>query len=82
MENKKSCELDKDLKNLYKKWLSVYKKLKTSNLTERIHGELNRSSAILRDLLNSEFNKIHVNNEDLHSDLKEYLSRISPEQRK
>ena len=81
-ENKKVAELDKDLKNLYKKWLSVYKKLKTSNLTERIHGELNRSSVILRDLLNSEFNKIHVNNADLHSDLKEFLSRISPEQEK
>ena len=81
-ENKKVAELDKDLKNLYKKWQSIYKKLKTSNLTERIHGELNRSSAILRDLLNSEFSKIHVNNGDLHSELKEYLSRISPEQEK
>ena len=81
-ENKKVAELDKDLKNLYKKWQSIYKKLKTSNLTERIHGELNRSSAILRDLLNSEFSKIHVNNADLQSELKEYLSRISPEQEK
>ena len=81
-ENKKVAELDEDLKNLYKKWQSIYKKLKTSNLTERIHGELNRSSAILRDLLNSEFSKIHVNNADLHSELKEYLSRISPEQEK
>lgn len=81
-ENKKVAELDKDLKNLYKKWQSIYKKLKTSNLTDRIHGELNRSSAILRDLLNSEFSKIHVNNADLHSELKEYLSRISPEQEK
>ena len=61
---------------------SIYKKLKTSNLTDRIHGELNRSSAILRDLLNSEFSKIHVNNADLQSELKEYLSRISPEHEK
>ena len=81
-ENKKVAELDKDLKNLYKKWQSIYKKLKTINLTDRIHGELNRSSAILRDLLNSEFSKIHVNNIELHSELKEYLSRISPEQEK
>ena len=81
-ENKKVAELDKDLKNLYKKWQSIYKKLKTIKISERIHGELNRSSAILRDILSSEFSKIHVNNIELHSELKEYLSRISPEQEK
>ncbi len=81
-EGKKVAELDRDMKNLYKKWQTIFKKLKTSELTERIHGELNRSSAILRDLLNSEFSKIHVNNPDLQSELKEYLSRISPEQEK
>tara|TARA_B100000902_G_scaffold395993_2_gene455826 strand:+ start:19228 stop:20754 length:1527 start_codon:yes stop_codon:yes gene_type:complete len=81
-EGKKVAELDKDLKNLYKKWQTVYKKLKTAKLTERIHGELNRSSAILRDLLNSEFQKIHVNNKELFQELKEYLSRISPEHEK
>ena len=56
-ENKKVAELDKDLKNLYKKWQSIYKKLKTTKISERIHGELNRSSTILRDILNSEFKK-------------------------
>ena len=81
-EGKKVAELDRDMKNLYKKWQTIFKKLKTSELTERIHGELNRSSAILRDLISSEFSKIHVNNPDLQSELKEYLSRISPEQEK
>lgn len=81
-EGKKVAELDRDMKNLYKKWQTIFKKLKTSELTERIHGELNRSSAILRDLLSSEFSKIHVNNPDLQSELKEYLSIISPEQEK
>ena len=81
-EGKKVAELDRDMKNLYKKWQTIFKKLKTSELTDRIHGELNRSSAILRDLLSSEFSKIHVNNPDLQSELKEYLSRISPEQEK
>ena len=81
-EGKKVAELDRDMKNLYKKWQTIFKKLKTSELTDRIHGELNRTSAILRDLLSSEFSKIHVNNPDLQSELKEYLSRISPEQEK
>jgi ribonuclease G len=81
-EGKKVAELDRDMKNLYKKWQSIFKKIKTANLNERIHGEMNRSSVILRDLLNSEFSKIHVNSPEIHAELKEYLSRISPDQEK
>ena len=81
-DGKKVAELDMDLKNLYKKWQSIYKNLKTANVSDRIHSELNRSSAILRDLLNSEFSQIHVNNVELHKELKEFLSRISPDQEK
>ncbi|MBT5699490.1 MAG: ribonuclease E/G, partial [Flavobacteriales bacterium] len=46
-EGKKVAELDTDMKNLYKKWQIIFKKLKTANLNERIHGEMNRSSVIL-----------------------------------
>ena len=81
-EGKKVAELDTDMKNLYKKWQIIFKKLKTANLNERIHGEMNRSSVILRDLLNSGFSKIHVNSPEIHAELKEYLSRISPDQEK
>ena len=81
-EGKKVAELDTDMKNLYKKWQIIFKKLKTANLNERIHGEMNRSSVILRDLLNSGFSKIHVNSPEIHTELKEYLSRISPDQEK
>jgi len=81
-EGKKVAELDTDMKNLYKKWQIIFKKLKTANLNERIHGEMNRSSVILRDLLNSEFSKIHVNRPEIHVELKEYLSRIAPDQEK
>ena len=58
-KGKKVAELDKDLKNLYKKWQSIYKNLKTANVSDRIHSELNRSSAILRDLLDAKFNNIY-----------------------
>ena len=75
---KKVAELDKDLKNLYKKWQGISKKLKQAKPYTRIHGELNKASVILRDLLNEEFNLIYVNNKDLQMELQEYLSRIAP----
>ncbi len=75
---KKVAELDKDLKNLYKKWQGISKKLKQAKPHTRIYGELNKASVILRDLLNEEFNRIYVNNKDLQMELQEYLSRIAP----
>ena len=79
---KKVAELDKDLKNLYKKWQGISKKLKEAKPYTRIHGELNKASVILRDLLNEEFNRIYVNNKDLQIELQEYLSRIAPDKEK
>lgn len=79
---KKVAELDRDLKNLYKKWQIVSKKLKDAKPNTKILGELNRSSAILRDLLSAKFNSIHVNSAEVKEELKEYLVGISPEQEK
>ena len=81
-KGKKVAELDRDLKNLYKKWQITSKKLKDAQPNTKILGELNRSEAILRDLLSSKFNNIHVNSTEVQEELKEYLSRISPEQEK
>ena len=79
---KKVAELDRDLKNLYKKWQIISKKLKGAKPNTKILGELNRSSAILRDLLSAKFNNIHVSSAEVKEELKEYLSGISPEQEK
>ncbi|MDB0027002.1 Rne/Rng family ribonuclease [Flavobacteriales bacterium] len=81
-QGKKVAELDTDLKNLYKKWQGISKKLKDAKPNTRIHGELNKSSVILRDLLSAKFNSIYVNNVELQDELKEYLSRIAPDQEK
>jgi len=82
LPKKKVAELDQDLKNLYKKWQVISKKLKGSKAPTKILGELNRSSTILRDLLDAKFNNIIVNNKEIAQELKDYLSRISPEQEK
>ena len=81
-QGKKVAELDTDLKNLYKKWQGISKKLKDAQTNTRIHGELNKSSVILRDLLSAKFNSLHVNNSELQNELKEYLSIIAPDQEK
>ena len=81
-KGKKVIELDSNLKTLYKRWQSVFKELKNAQAPHMILKELNRSTAILRDILNARFNSIHVNDKELYLELKDYLMSISPEQEK
>jgi len=81
-KGKKVIELDSNLKTLYKRWQSVFKELKNAQAPHIILKELNRSTAILRDILNARFNSIYVNDKELYLELKDYLMSISPEQEK
>jgi ribonuclease G len=45
-------------------------------------GEINRTSSLLRDVLNKDFSNIHVNDEVLFDELKTYLQEIAPDKEK
>ena len=80
-ESKKVSELDADLKNLVDKWEQIIKKLPNLKAPQKVLSELNRTSAILRDLLNETFNNIHVNDPAIYSEVKTLLERIAPEKK-
>jgi len=79
-EGKKVAELDKDIQDLVAKWKSAFELLKTVKPPYKILGELNRTSTILRDLLNPNFAAIHVDDQALADEIKAYISGIAPEQ--
>lgn len=81
-EDKNITEIDNDLKDLLTKWKTIHHNLQTSKPPSRLLGELNRASSLLRDILNDSFSKIHVNDEELLNEMKEYISAISPGQEK
>lgn len=77
-ENKKVEQLDGDLKNLMEKWKKMFANLKTATPPSRVLGELNKASSLLRDMLNSDFTAIHVNDVGLLEEMKEYVTSIAP----
>lgn len=79
-ENRLVAELDTDLRDLVKKWESSIEKLASSKAPVKIVGEINRTSAILRDLLNGSFNNIHVNEQKIFDEIKNYIRTIAPDQ--
>jgi len=78
-ENKLVADLDADLNDIYGKWQAVSKKLQKAKATEKIHCELDRTSAILRDILSESFNSITTNDPNVYDDCKNYLRQIAPE---
>lgn len=79
---KKVSELHADLSNLIERWQTMHKNLQRSSPPKKILGEINKTSALLRDLLSSDFTNIHVNDEDLANSIKEQLASIAPEKEK
>lgn len=78
-ENKNVAELDADLKDLLAKWDAIYKKLPKALPPHKLVSEIDKSSAILRDLLSDDFTNVYVNDPDIYEDLKSYIKTISPE---
>ena len=78
-QNKKVAELDQDLRDLEQKWAKMYGEMKSASPRKKLLGEMNRATTVLRDELNKEFSSIHVDDESLFTDLKDYVKTIAPE---
>jgi ribonuclease G len=81
-EDKKVAVLDNELRGLISRWESTYETLSNSHPPKLIISEVNRTTAILRDILNVSFNSIYVNDPVLHKEMKEYIGTIAPEKQK
>ncbi|WP_051568411.1 Rne/Rng family ribonuclease [Crocinitomix catalasitica] len=78
-ENKKLAEIDSDLKDLLQRWRKMHGNLRNSKSPKRVLGEINRASSLLRDTLNANYSKIHVNDPVLLAEMKDYVQLIAPE---
>lgn len=78
-EGKPVADLENDLNDLVRRWDECYQALKVSEPPMRVLGEVDRTSAILRDFLNASFNAIHVNDKEVYEDLKAYIKNIAPD---
>ncbi|SFW28147.1 ribonuclease G [Sinomicrobium oceani] len=78
-EGKKVAELDKDLHNLYNRWIAMCKKIHKAGHPSKVLSELNRAASILRDVFNDSFTGIYVDDETLYYQIKDYVHEIAPE---
>lgn len=78
-EGKKVAVLDTELRSLVRKWETAFEKITHGNVPRLVISELNRTSAVLRDVLNGSFNHVYVNEDTVYRELKDYINTIAPE---
>ena len=77
-QGKKVAELDKDLQNSLQKWVEMCKRIPNTNTPTKVLSELNRASSILRDVLNDSFTSIVVDDQELATEIRDYIQEIAP----
>jgi ribonuclease G len=77
-EGKNTAELHEDLLNLFQSWKSLQFNLKGATAPAKILSEQTKTTSILRDLLNEDFNKIVINDKSIFNDTKSYIQKIAP----
>jgi ribonuclease G len=77
-EGKKTAELHEDLNALVETWKTIQHNLKSAVAPAKILSEQTKTTSILRDLLNEDFNKIVVNDRNIYNDTRTYIQRIAP----
>lgn len=80
-ENCRVSDLDAELRELVEKWQSAFKNIKNQP-PKLLIGELDRTTAMLRDMFNPEFNSIYINDKKMYEETKEYIKSIAPESEK
>ncbi|MDR1022910.1 MAG: Rne/Rng family ribonuclease [Prevotellaceae bacterium] len=81
-ENRKVATLDSELRASIRQWEACCEKIRGGAPPLLVATEMNRTTAMLRDLLSVSFNSIYINSEALYSEVKEYIGSIAPEKEK
>jgi ribonuclease G len=81
-EGKRVAELDQELKKLVTKFETTFQKLKKASAPSLIVGEIDRTTALLRDIYTPTFNSVIINDAVVADDIADYLGTIAPEKRK
>jgi ribonuclease G len=81
-ENVELEELERDMHSLIDKWKDVRKNLRTAEPRDKVLGEINRTSAMIRDLVNDSYDSILIDDLDLYNQASSYIKQVAPDKEK
>ncbi|MDO5616811.1 MAG: ribonuclease E/G [Cruoricaptor ignavus] len=80
-EGKKVAELHNDMNQLVQKWEATFNNIQKQKVPSKVLREEDKASAILRDNFNQDFAGIICDDEQMVSDIRNYLEVIAPERK-
>lgn len=83
-ENKREAELQQEIDILVRRWEETVARIQKHNPQDKatlVYEETSRTVGLLRDLFNPSFEAIHVNDEGVFNEVREYVSLIAPERK-
>ena len=75
-QDKRVATLDLEIRTLVSRWESAFKNINEFEAPRLFIGELNRTSAIVRDFFDESFSNIFVNNHPVYQEIKHYIESI------
>ncbi len=81
-QEKRVAELDNELKILVQRWDETIAKMQQAKGVTLVCEEMGRTVGIIRDIFNSNFQNIHINNEEYFREVRDYVEMINPEKKK
>ncbi len=81
-EGKRVADLDQELRRLVDKWETTFNKLRRANAPSLIIGEMDRTTALLRDIYHPDFNSIIVNDQAVFNEISDYIGSIQPDKKR
>lgn len=79
---KQEADLASDITALVSRWEDALQKIRTESPPSLLLNEMNRATTIIRDLLNTSFSSIVVDDDTIYKEVKEYIKQIAPEKTK
>ncbi len=83
-ENQPADQLEKDLQDLVQKWDNAFEKIRQGKTPTKVLGELNRTTTLLRDMVNKDFHfdQVIVNDQEYFEQTRSYMQENFPEREK
>lgn len=81
-QNKEVAELDRDLKECVQKFQDMSKAVRTASPRDRVLTEIDRTSSLLRDVMNESFDSVTIDDSKLYETIRDYVKGIAPEKEK
>jgi len=81
-EDSKVAELDSELRSLVKKFEGALENVNTRNLPLLVQEEQSRTTSVIRDHLNGNFENIFIDNQEVYQEVKDYIADVAPEKEK